>query len=432
MTDTTTTVLNSLYVQVYDKEGVEKTYPDDNALWTWFEETVVTKNINAKGVQITHLTAPNPSFGTIPEGGNYVAPGAPTFTPGIVKHARPNMQTVFTGDAFDMQDTETVANTFVETLDADRAAFRSRINQQIEAQSGTGQIGIVATRNVGALTFTSVATDPTNPCLTGSRNIPIGAQIQFFTSGGTQHQGGSVPVSTVQTNDQLGGLSGSGTVTCDALPSDLAVGDIVVFAGSYGISLTGLPGIVTDQNVTMQGVNLANFPTLKAAVVDAQGNGLSESILDTAIRRTRYRTGVNMSVNDFVMVMHPKQVDAYRRLGYSLNRIVNASNNAKLDLAFPYVSHRGIPFKEDLDCPDSYIWGLRLKSWRIYSIKKKLDKQMGLSDKGSGSYFREVPSGTAGAFADRWIGTRLARVNIGCVRPQEQFLVKNLSIVGFD
>ena len=200
--------------------------------------------------------------------------------------------------------------------------------------------------------------------LNGSAHIPVGARVHFYTTAGVAHATGA-SVTTVTANNTT-----TGVVTCDSVPTDAVVGDIVVYENSYGNCMNGLRGLVQNSNITFQNVDVTSQPGLKANIVDASSASWSQPMVDRVLTRTKIAGGVNRPVNEFVIITHPKQSDAVRNAGYALNSITTGSDRAanKLDLGFPLISTNGMRIREDVDCGQNEMWGLRLSSFERYAL----------------------------------------------------------------
>jgi hypothetical protein len=410
---TGTTIANALMRQDIAPR-LYKSFPQEFVLWNIIQDAP-SAQLNARGLDMSAVTGDNPSAGWRAEGDYLPVPGSAEYARMNVKITRFYSEEEVTGDLVDMQDVQAIGNLLKTTVQRGTDAFKRKLNQACYGDT-TGAIGIVTARTTGAGgSFTcSPSTTPT-----GSRYIPKGARVQFFTTGLVAHATGAA-VTTVTANNTT-----TGVCTCDNVPTDAAVNDIVVFEGSAGLAMNGLNGLIQNANITFQGVSTSTYPTLKATVYDAAGAALTLDMLDTTILRTKLAGGVGAPVDDFVIIANPKQVQAYRKLGYALTSVTVDSDRAKgkLDLGFPLVSYNGMRFREDLDCGDSDIYGLRLSSLMRFKLRDP-----GLYEDKDGDMLHQK-YGT-GVLADAFYIAWVFKGNLGTPMPSANFRVANLSVSG--
>jgi hypothetical protein len=157
-------------------------------------------------------------------------------------------------------------------------------------------------------------------------------------------------------------------------------------------------------------------------VLDASAANWSQGLIDRLITRTKAARGVKSPVDDFVILTHPKQSDAVRNAGYALNTINAGSDRAagKLDLGFPLISTNGMRIREDIDCGQSEMWGLRLSTFQKYALFEPglmeiIDGHMLAPKPGTSNYYHIYQ------YAFAFIG------NLGVNTPNANFLLSNLA-----
>lgn len=409
---TGTTIANALMRQDLAPK-VYRSFQDETVLLSLLMDAPNIK-INARGLDISAYTAPNPSFGSRPEGDYLPLPGSGAFARMNVKITRQFQEEEVTGDIKDMDDVQNIGGLLKPIVQYGTEAFKRKLNQQCYGD-GSGSLGVVTARTTGAggtATF-DPATTPT-----GSRYIPVGARLHFYTTAGVAHATGA-SVSVVTANNTT-----TGVVTFDNVPTDAAVNDIVVYESSYGLAMNGLNGLIQNANITFQGVAVASNPTLKATVYDAAGAAWTQGMVDTAITRAKLAGGVGAPVDDFVLITNPKQTDAIRKAGYALTRTVSIDNSKSvLDLGFPLVAINGMRVREDIDCGDSDIYGIRLSS-----IVRLMIVPPGIIEMIEGQML--TPKYGTGTLADAFYIAWGLKGNLATTMPNANFRIKNLSTTG--
>lgn len=193
--------------------------------------------------------------------------------------------------------------------------------------------------------------------------IPIGARVNFYTSAGAIHNTATA-VSTVTAVNPT-----TGVVTFDAVPTNAAVGDFMVWEASWDLLPAGLYGLVQNQNITMQGIDVTNYPKLKGNVL-AAGAALSIQQVNQLQTRGRMALGTKTPRNDYIILTHPKQVDAYRNAGYALNTVIGNSNRQgdTMDLGYSKVQISGMDIYEANTCGERNLFGIRLSAFKRFEL----------------------------------------------------------------
>lgn len=410
---TGTTIANALMKQDLAPR-VYRAFQDETVLLSLLMDVQNVK-INARGYDFTAYTAPNPSFGSRTEGDYIPLPGSGRFAKMNVKITRQFQEEEVTGDIRDMDDIQNIGGLLKPIVQYGTEAFKSKLNKQCYGDT-SGSLGVVTAVTTGALgTFTcDPATTPT-----GSRYIPVGARLHFYTTAGVAHATGA-SVTIVTANNTT-----TGVVTCDNVPTDAAVNDIPVYESSFGLAMNGLNGLIQNAALTnFQGVSLVTEPGLKATVYDAAGAAWAQGMVDTAITRSKLAGGVAAPVDDFVLITNPKQTDAIRKAGYALTRTVSIDNSRRaLDLGFPLVTVNGMRVREDNDCGDSDIYGIRLSS-----IVRTMIRNPGIMEMIEGQML--TPKYGTGTLADAFFIAWGLKGNLATTMPNANFRIKNLSTTG--
>lgn len=195
-------------------------------------------------------------------------------------------------------------------------------------------------------------------------DIPVGTRVNFYSSAGVIHTtGASVSIVTAVNPT-------TGVVTFDSVPTNAVVGDFMVWEGSWDLLPIGLAGLIQDQNITFQGINVTNYAQLKGNLFAATG-AFDIKWANRMQTRSKKYLGTKRPRNDYTIITHPKQVDAYRNAGYALNTIIQGDSNRagnKLDLAYDRVSISGMDIYESGNCGERDMFGLRLSSLQRYEL----------------------------------------------------------------
>ena len=404
---------------------IEPALSKRNTTYSWFRKKVEKRPINERGYNFALKTGRNQGYGSLTaaqEGGLMPRAGQPTRIKVRAEYMDHFLSGELTGRVFDApDDTALIALSKDAMMDAEESFG---IFQDFYLfGNGSGSLGVTTTAYAGG--------SPTQMTFALTQATPYGAlmlaptqRVQFINpSNGAQRTGGSVTVSTVQSKD-----SSTDVVTFDAVPTDVAVGDIVVIEDTFGRETQGFDYHINDSNTltwlkdaqTGAAINRATNPFAKANVKDAGGAALSPSFLDQIALQTSNQEGDGTIAFDAVMLSHSVQQFNYMQLGYALNRNINASGNTKLDLGFSKVSHNGMEWRTSSNCQADRIYGLTLADWVMPEV---VSPQM-YEYKGAGALIQKW--GTDRTY-DAAQFACYARYNILCKRPFTQWLVKNIA-----
>lgn len=194
-------------------------------------------------------------------------------------------------------------------------------------------------------------------------DISIGSRANFYDSAGVIHNTGAAVSIVTAVNES------TGVVTFDDVPDDGAIADFMVWEGSWDLLPNGLAGLIQDQNITMQGLDVTNYPNLKGNLYNASG-AFDIRFVNRMQTRSRKRGGVKRPRNDYLIITHPKQTDAYRNAAYAIG-VVQASSNRnseKLDLAYSKLEISGMDIYESNSCGERDMFGIRLSSLKRYEL----------------------------------------------------------------
>ena len=392
-------------------DKITKTFEQDAILLDLFMQGKAQTN-NTLGAGIAAYVSPNPSFGAMAEAAYFPVPGETEDVLMKVYSVDQAQTGKISGRLMDIPDDLMLEGALSLNTKRDTLTFKKKLSQFCYGDA-SGSLGVVATSGISGLNVTFGGAR-------GSSQILKGARLQFYTAGGTQHAGtiGAAAVCTVLSNNLA-----TGVVAFDQLPSNAADADIVVYEGSYGLGFHGLAYHVNDDTGTYQGVSRASYATLRATVLDAAGGSLTVAMIDKILKRMRVALGVNVPLDDIVMISHPDQELAYRTLGYALNRVVPlGQGTSKFDLSFGMASHMGLRWKLDNDCPRDRIYFLRMSSFQRF-----MNRNPGLLIDENGDSLHLKPG--SGTYAWEYHYYMLCSGDIGCINPLANGCIKNLALV---
>lgn len=369
MAGSTVASLNALMGEVFTK-NVVKALHTERILMMMFEK-VTPEEINERGARIPIFTSRAPSFQGGTEGAAFPQPTTPGY-----QYWTPSLRSVYSTGGFSGYAKWQSGVNDVNSQNTTSLRVRNMLGQQVQDhfnsfrffldqatfRDGNGKLSdaiTAVTTGVGG----SFTVAPGNANWTVD-DIPVGATINFYDSTGTLHNTGAAQSVVTAVNET------TGVVTCDNVPTNAAVGDFPVWSGSWNLLPQGLAGLIQDQNITFQGVNVTNFPMLKGNTLNASA-AFDIKFVNRMQTRAQKRLGTTFPRNDYVVICHPKQLDAYRNAGYALNTILtnDANRNSKtLDLAYSMVEISGMPIYTSNNCGERDMFGIRLNAFKRYSL----------------------------------------------------------------
>lgn len=288
--------------------------------------------------------------------------------------------------------------------------------------NGSGSLGVTSTAYAGGTpTLITFALGATRPY--GSTKLQPTQRVHFINpADGVQRTGGSVTVSTV-----VSVVPSTDVVTFDAVPTDVAVNDIVCIEDTYGREMQGFDYHLNDSNTTWlkdaetgSAITRASYPWTKANVYDASTADIAPAFIDAIAAQTTTQTGDGEIAFDAAMLSHIAQKKKYMALGYALTRTVEASGNSKLDLGFASVSHNGMPWRTSANAQPDRILGLTLSSWRMPFVKLPQMYQFA----GGGSLIQKYGTDRPYDAVQFYV---YGRFNVTCREPWKQWLIKGLT-----
>lgn len=368
----TTATASPILKEEFDK-NVVNAISKRNTTFSWFIKNVKKEDINPRGYFFSAKTRRNQGYGSntlSQEAGILPRSGTPAYKKIKATYGSHFIGGEMSGDVMDAKDDAALLGMAKDYM-ADAEESFTHFQDFYLFGNGSGSLGVTSTAYSGGTpTVFTMALSATRPY--GSTKIQPTQRIQFINpADGTQRTGGSVTVSTVVSVNPS-----TDVVTCDALPTDFAISDIVVIEDTYGREIYGFDYYLNDSNTTYlldgetgSAITRSTNPWTKANVYDASSSAIAPAYLDTIATQTTTQTGDGEIAFDAVMVSHIAQVKKYMSLGYALTRTVEASGNKKLDLGFAKVSHNGMQWRTSANAQPDRIYGLTLSSWVLPFVK---------------------------------------------------------------
>lgn len=219
------------------------------------------------------------------------------------------------------------------------------INIDLAAGDGSGILSLV---NAGATSATQTLAVGTAFGQWGSRYLQQGDVIDIYDTTLTTSRSGGAGYTINSITLSAGGGAASMVLSASATTT---TGDVVVRgAGRVSKSYVGLWGATHNQGVTFQALSTSTFPLLQANRINAGGNPLSETYLQSMISVVNVVSGKDI---DEFAASHA-QFDTYEALGFAQKRFMEA----KMDKGYETLTFKGKSFFKDVDIPPSVIYGI--------------------------------------------------------------------------
>lgn len=242
-----------------------------------------------------------------------------------------------------MRSSRSERGAFVSLLEADLEDALSDAKDSLAMQvfgDGTGKLATLGA-NTTTVTLTVSA---------GIDMLAEGMLIDICSSAGAVEQ---AEREILEVNDTAGTIKISGgTVTTDAT-------DIIVQSGSYGLGLTGFGSVFTNGN-TLYGINRAQNPWFDSTNIAVNAE-ISETVLQKGTDETERKAGG--SVNFYSASYGVRR--AYQSLLLATKQIVDVM---KLEGGYTALSYNGKPMSVDKYNPAGTIFGLDMKTWKMYEV----------------------------------------------------------------
>jgi hypothetical protein len=394
-------------------------------------------DINARGVKLTSKVRSNYSMKWFSEGGIYPAGGNTTHINMTVNYARFAISTRLTKDVLENGSKTAIVNLLSDAVADDTSVALREMNQQAYGD-GSGVKGVFASSSTTTGTFRSGVSDltPDNSNYANSygSSLLIENGVYDIVSGDAAYDRDS----GAGTNAVAVGGTVLANITCSSKPSKTTAvfdqnvsttpnlvqdGDMLVWAGSYGICINGLDYHISSGTSNYQAVSRNTYPELRCYVLNASNTALTVAMLYKITMQAKYLRGNDILDENYIILSSPSQVHQYALLGDNSASGYNGSaaktgltampDSKLLDYGYTMYKFAGLNWIEDPHCPDHNIF-IILPS----KIKRYEFKPLGMVFGGDG--LAEVPAFTSagvGSYTDNKLYTMTAKLNLGCKDP---------------
>lgn len=392
-----------------------------------------TGEINGRGVNVFAKVTKNPAMKWFGEGGTYPVGGNAGRVKMTANYARLAISSQLTRDVLEGADKKAIINVITDEVMGDTITATQELSQQLYGD-GSGVKAIVASVASETVTFRTGVGDltpdvanygntyGTSLLLKNGRYNFIsgdGASDRDAGTGGTQTVavGTVLPIVATGNIATLQSITSGSVAVFDDVPDAANVlldGDMIVYEGSYGISVNGLNYHIDSGTGTYQNVSRNTYSTLRCYVLNASNSALAVTMLYKLVFQAKYLRAKNDVFDEnYVMLSAPAQVHAYALLadisvagynGSSAKTNLNIMPDAKkLDYGFTSFEFMGMKWIEDPHAPLHQIFIIKPKKFKIHEFKP-----LGAVPLGGDSGFAPVPAFTSagvGAYTDNAVYT---------------------------
>lgn len=384
--------------------------------------------INGRGVNVFAKVTKNPAMKWFGEGGTYPVGGNAGRVKMTANFARLAISSQMTRDVLEGADKKAIINVISEEVAGDAITATQELSQQLYGDA-SGVKGIVASYSGTDVTFRTGVGDLTPDVANygntyGTSLLLKNGRYNFVSGDGSADRGvgagtQSVAVGTVLTAAAtsnvctLSSITSGSVAAFDAVPDDayrLVDGDMIVFEGSYGISVNGLNYHIDSGTGTYQNVSRNTYPTLRCYVLNAANSALTVAMLYKVIFQAKYLRNQDILDENYIILSSPAQVHQYALLanistaGVSGNTNLNTMpDGKKLDYGFTMFEFAGLKWVEDPHCPPHQIFIILPSKFKLHEFKP-----LGAVPLGGDSGFAPVPAFTSagvGAYTDNAVYT---------------------------
>lgn len=388
-------------------------------------------DINARGVNVYAKVTSNYAMKWFGEGGTYPVGGNSTRVKMTANYARLAISSQLTRDVLEGADKKAIINVISEEVTDDTITATQELSQQLYGNA-SGVKAIVASYSGTDVTFRvgvgDLTPDNANYGNTyGTSLLKKNARYNFISGDASADRGSGGGTQTVAVGNVLTIASTSNVATLssvtsgsvgafDAVPDDnyrLVDGDMLVYEGSYGISVNGLDYHIDSGTSTYQNVSRSTYAGLRCYVLNASNSALTVAMLYKIIFQAKYLRNQDILDENYIILSSPAQVHQYALLadvsvagynGSSAKTTMTAMPDAKkLDFGFTMFEFQGLKWIEDPHCPPHQIFIMLPSKFRLHEFKP-----LSAVPLGGDSGFAPVPAFTSagvGAYTDNAVYT---------------------------
>lgn len=390
-----------------------------------------TGEINGRGVNVYAKVSSNYAMKWFGEGGTYPVGGNSARVKMTANYARLAISSQMTRDVLEGADKRAIINVISEEVSDDTITATQELSQQLYGDA-SGVKAIVASVSSLNVTFRVGVSDLTPDVANygnayGTSLLKKSGRYNFVSGDGSSDRGSgggtqTVAVGTVLTAAATSNVCTVGSVTSgsvaafDAVPDDnytLLDGDMLVYEGSYGISVNGLNYHIDSGTGTYQNVSRNTYSTLRCYVLNAANSALTIAMLYKLIFQAKYLRNQDILDENYIILSSPAQVHQYALLANISTSNYNGSaattglnmmpEAKKLDYGFAMFEFAGLKWVEDPHCPPHQIFIILPSKFKIHEFKPLAAVPLG-GDSG----FAPVPAFTSagvGSYTDNAVYT---------------------------
>lgn len=411
-------------MKIYFNPRISKQFNTAAVLWNRYADGKGIP-ISNRGMEIpTHLS-PNANFDWFSDGGTLPTGSGESLTSALVGFFSFVEAVQLTGAALDSAGADAVTYARALSFNVKMATINAIKYLNIYAfGDGTGILGLVGAS--------------VTPSTTANTTVNISGSIEaghYLRPGMTvAFQTGTTSVvkctaTIISMSNAIEDASGTQTMVIGPASSAtaLANGDGITVTAtsaasdSYSNVISGLKLIVDNGTIatTFQNINRSSIPQYNAGVIALTGSpALARDYLRRMLATVQILQGKVSPGLEFIS--HPSQLHAYMDMGWTLKRFNDA--NKKLDLGFTAVEWEGFPWIIDTDCFKDHIFAIdRDVMFKVTARELSFDDR-------TGSILRQVPSSTAGQYADAFVSFLIFRGNLGTYVPNAHVKLNGLAV----
>lgn len=441
--------LNNTELSVVLEEINDKTVADTVNRAAVLKQLIGTSDgdINARGVNMFAKVRSNYAMKWFAEGGTYPVGGNSARVKMTASFARLAISSQLTRDVLEGADKKAIINVISEEISDDTITATQELSQQMYGDA-SGVKAVVASVSGSNVTFRTSAADvsPDSADFTNGYGTYLLKQngVYNFIAGsvrGTLATVGEVMDAGATTEFTLSSITSGSVAAFGAVPTGdvLVDGDMLVYAGSYGISINGLDYHISDGTGTYQNVSRSTYPTLRCYVLNASNSALTVAMLYKLIFQAKFLRGKNITDENYVILSSPTQVHQYALLadisvaGYNgsvpKTNLVAMPEAKKLDYGFTMFEFMGLKWIEDPHAPSTSLYVILPSGYSLREFKS-----LSAVPLGGDSGFAPVPAFTSagvGAYSDNAVYTMTWKGQLVCRDPQRSGLrIKDLAVSG--
>jgi hypothetical protein len=326
--------------------------------------------------------------------------------------ARLAISSELTRDVLEGADKRAIINVLTEEITDDTVTATQELSQQLYGDA-SGVKAIVASVAGTDVTFRVGVGDltPDNANYGNTYGTYLLKKSGVYNFIGGSVRGGVAAIGQVldtggTVDFTLSSITSGSVAAFAAVPTDdaLADGDMIVYSGSYGISVNGLNYHIDSGTSNYQNVSRNTYPSLRCYVLNASNSALTVAMLYKIIFQAKFLRGHNITDENYMILSSPTQVHQYALLGDISTSGYNGSaadttlavmpDAKKLDFGFTMFSFMGLNWVEDPHAPVHQIFIILRSLFKIHEFKP-----LGAVTSGDGG-FAPVP-----AFSSAGVGS---------------------------